>query len=256
MLDQNLESLRNLEENLNEYGKSLATLPHVVQWNKRDLPDAMPVEELEKHLNHHAATTFEGIANTGQGVFPTLKSLAAQVLKGILDETAGSRNAAGAGGPSAMPAPPAAMPAAQEAQPSLDIAQPKAEPASYQDSAPVPESLGVQGQDQSHQLGNSQPSSGHAQSPAQAQPQVAAQPAQASSSAGQMMQHQKAAPAPQRRAQAQPGGAVRRAKARQGARRQPAPAPVAAPKSSTGLFVFLAAGVGAAIAYALQQFVL
>jgi len=71
MLDQNIESLRNLEENLNEYGKSLATLPHVIQWNKRDLPDAMAVEELERHMNHHGCPTFEGIANTGQGVFPT-----------------------------------------------------------------------------------------------------------------------------------------------------------------------------------------
>src|SRR5262247_4220902 len=50
MLNQNLESLRNLEENLNEYGKSLASLPHVIQLNKRDLPDAMPMEELARVL--------------------------------------------------------------------------------------------------------------------------------------------------------------------------------------------------------------
>jgi signal recognition particle receptor subunit beta len=87
MINQNLESLRDLEENLNEYGKSLATLPHVIQLNKRDLPDAMPVEELVRVLNSHNAPFFEAIANTGQGVFPTLKALAAGVLKNIMSES-------------------------------------------------------------------------------------------------------------------------------------------------------------------------
>ena len=80
MLDQNIEALRNLEENLNEYGKSMATLPHVIQWNKRDLPDAMPVDECNRLMNSNGAPNFEAIANTGQGVFPTLKALASSVL--------------------------------------------------------------------------------------------------------------------------------------------------------------------------------
>jgi len=83
MMQENLESLRNLEENLNEYGKSLATMPHVIQFNKRDLPDAMSCDELNAHLNVHAAPFFEAIANTGQGVFPTLKALASRVLEAI-----------------------------------------------------------------------------------------------------------------------------------------------------------------------------
>jgi signal recognition particle receptor subunit beta len=83
MVEDNLESLRNLEENLNEYGKSLATLPHVIQFNKRDLPDALPVDQLNQVLNLHAAPTYEAIASTGQGVFPTLKALAARVLESI-----------------------------------------------------------------------------------------------------------------------------------------------------------------------------
>jgi hypothetical protein len=101
MINQNLESLRNLEENLNEYGKSLATLPHVIQFNKRDLPDAMTLEELNRHMNPHNAPVFEAIANTGQGVFPTLKALAASVLKNIMNET----------GQKAAPYPTAAAPA-------------------------------------------------------------------------------------------------------------------------------------------------
>jgi len=91
MVNQNLESLRNLEENLNEYGKSLSTLPHVIQLNKRDLPDAMSVEELARQLNPHNAPMFEAVANTGQGVFPTLKALAASVLKSIMNESGGQK---------------------------------------------------------------------------------------------------------------------------------------------------------------------
>jgi hypothetical protein len=107
MVNQNLESLRNLEENLNEYGKSLATLPHVIQLNKRDLPDAMSVEELGRLMNPHNAPMFEAVANTGQGVFPTLKALAASVLKNIMNE-AGQKAAAHpapAAHPQAHPAP-------------------------------------------------------------------------------------------------------------------------------------------------------
>ena len=107
MVQENLESLKNLEQNLNEYGKTLATLPHIIQFNKRDLPDAMPVEELHKLLNAHTAPCIEAIANTGQGVFPTLKALAARVLETI------HTGARGAPGQTATPTP--AAPAMQPA---------------------------------------------------------------------------------------------------------------------------------------------
>ena len=132
MLDQNLESLRNLEENLNEYGKSLATMPHVIQWNKRDLPDAMSVEELERHLNHHGAQTFEGVANTGQGVFPTLKAMAAVVLKSIIQETGGAQAGANAGA-AAVPAAPTAPVAPPSVATTPPVVPPVAPPA-----GPVP----------------------------------------------------------------------------------------------------------------------
>ena len=83
MIEENLESLRNLEQNLAEYGKSLAQIPLVIQFNKRDLPDALSVEDLNRALNPHGAPFFEAVANTGQGVFPTLKALAARVLETI-----------------------------------------------------------------------------------------------------------------------------------------------------------------------------
>lgn len=95
MVEENLESMRNLEQNLAEYGKSLATMPLIIQFNKRDLPDALPVEELQKLLNPYGAPCYEAIANTGQGVFPTLKALAARVLESI---HTGGRSAAPAAG--------------------------------------------------------------------------------------------------------------------------------------------------------------
>ena len=112
MKEENFESLRNLEENLNEYGKSLATLPHVIQFNKRDLPDALPVDELNMLYNQHNAPFFEAIARSGQGVFPTLKALAARVLESIHQSSGGARQAAA---PAPVRTPAAALPrAAQE----------------------------------------------------------------------------------------------------------------------------------------------
>ncbi|HUR28030.1 MAG TPA: ADP-ribosylation factor-like protein [Planctomycetota bacterium] len=127
MKEENFESLRNLEENLNEYGKSLATLPHVIQFNKRDLPDALPVEELNTLYNQHNAPFFEAVAKSGQGVFPTLKALAASVLESIHQNNGGqSRAAASSQARPATPAgrsPAAPLPrTAQEATPARQIA--------------------------------------------------------------------------------------------------------------------------------------
>lgn len=90
MMEENLESLRNLQENLTEYGKDMTTMPMVIQYNKRDLPDALPVPELEAALNPAGRPSFEGVANTGQGVFPTLKALASLVLDSIHEQAGGS----------------------------------------------------------------------------------------------------------------------------------------------------------------------
>jgi signal recognition particle receptor subunit beta len=79
-LEANIESLENLESNLAAYGGSLATIPHVVQYNKRDMPSAMPIEQLREQMNLHKAPEFSAIAKTGEGVFETLKGLAKLVL--------------------------------------------------------------------------------------------------------------------------------------------------------------------------------
>jgi signal recognition particle receptor subunit beta len=82
-MQENLESLRNLEENLKEYGIELSSIPFVIQYNKRDLPGVMSVEEMNRVLNTYNVPVFEAVAITGEGVFPTLKKCAEAVLQNL-----------------------------------------------------------------------------------------------------------------------------------------------------------------------------
>jgi len=79
-MDANEESLRNLEENLKENGFDLKTIPYVLQFNKRDLPSAVLVDDMYRLLNYKGEPTFEAVATKGIGVFETLKAVAKQVL--------------------------------------------------------------------------------------------------------------------------------------------------------------------------------
>lgn len=79
-LDANIESLENLRENLTEQGYDLDKLPYVIQYNKRDLPGALPVDLLRTHLNPTNVQDFEACAATGDGVFETLKAVAKLIL--------------------------------------------------------------------------------------------------------------------------------------------------------------------------------
>src|SRR5258705_214439 len=102
MLDANITSFRNLEENLKEQGLSLANIPHVLQFNKRDLPNLSPVEQLNARLNLKDAPYYESIATTGVGVQDTLKSIVKLVLLKITQKydwksTASEERPAGAG---------------------------------------------------------------------------------------------------------------------------------------------------------------
>jgi signal recognition particle receptor subunit beta len=81
--EANIESLENLEQNLAAYNMTLKAMPHVVQYNKRDMPGALSVDELRKTLNPARAPDFEATAKTGAGVFETLKGLAKLVLTNI-----------------------------------------------------------------------------------------------------------------------------------------------------------------------------
>ena len=79
-MDANLEALENLDENLKEHGYDLNNIPYVLQLNKRDLPNALPVEDLERELLRKGEPVLEATAATGEGVFETLKEVARQVL--------------------------------------------------------------------------------------------------------------------------------------------------------------------------------
>jgi signal recognition particle receptor subunit beta len=79
-MEANLESLKNLELNLKEQGYDLRTIPYVLQFNKRDLPTALPFDQLKKSLHAKGEPIFEAIASQGTGVFETLKMIAKMVL--------------------------------------------------------------------------------------------------------------------------------------------------------------------------------
>ncbi len=85
-MEANVESLRNLDQNLKEQGYNLKELPYVLQLNKRDLPTALPAEEMIKRLKFKDEPVYEAVAVTGQGVFETLKAIAKQVLIRLREE--------------------------------------------------------------------------------------------------------------------------------------------------------------------------
>jgi signal recognition particle receptor subunit beta len=114
-MEANVESMQNLYDNMAEYGYDLTKIPFVVQYNKRDLPNAAPVTDLQAQLNPgwevtdparqkevpnpwepgeflveqrdgiwiERAPSFESVAITGDGVFETLKAVAKLVLKSL-----------------------------------------------------------------------------------------------------------------------------------------------------------------------------
>lgn len=82
-MDENRESVANLETNLNEIGKSLSDIPWVIQYNKRDIPGAMDIKTMEKELNTHGKESFEAVATEGVGVYDTFEAIARNVFKRI-----------------------------------------------------------------------------------------------------------------------------------------------------------------------------
>jgi hypothetical protein len=114
--EANVEAMQNLYDNLTEHGYDLTKLPFVIQYNKRDLPDAAPIPELDAMLNPgwevtdparqrrtenpfrpgevlverlpggewwERAPAFEGVASSGGGVFDTLKAVSKLVVRAI-----------------------------------------------------------------------------------------------------------------------------------------------------------------------------
>jgi signal recognition particle receptor subunit beta len=79
-MDANVEALENLQENLREHSYDFQKIPYVLQFNKRDLPNAMPLDTLKKELWKRNEPVIEAVAFQGVGVFETLKTVARQVL--------------------------------------------------------------------------------------------------------------------------------------------------------------------------------
>jgi hypothetical protein len=106
MLDQNKDSLLDLKRNLKVNGLDFATIPLIVQYNKRDLPDILPVSDLEQALNERKVPFFEASAYKGVGVVETLRAITMTVFKHVRDGgLAGVSGAKGKPAPAPAPAP-------------------------------------------------------------------------------------------------------------------------------------------------------
>ncbi len=88
-MKDNLESFQNLMDNLRDYGLKITDLPVVIQYNKRDIPDAVPVGELQEKLNRFNFPSFEAVASSGTGVLPTFQALSKLVMKHIKETALG-----------------------------------------------------------------------------------------------------------------------------------------------------------------------
>ncbi len=96
---ENIQSYQNLEQNLLEMGRSLKDIPHLMQYNKRDLPEIQNLEDLHRQLNKHNAPFFEGIATQGVGVLKSLTSISKMVLKKLREAPEFASKEAITGGP-------------------------------------------------------------------------------------------------------------------------------------------------------------
>jgi hypothetical protein len=124
-MPDNLESLKNLEENLKDYNLDPRKIPFVIQFNKRDLPAAVPVPELNAKLNRWSVPTYEAVAVKGDGVMQTLKGLSKMIIERLNDDY--GKAPAGVAAPAAAAAAPAAKaaaPAARQAAPTPRSAPP------------------------------------------------------------------------------------------------------------------------------------
>jgi signal recognition particle receptor subunit beta len=79
-MEANIESIENLRVNLAEQGYNLDKIPFVIQYNKRDLPNVVPLDEMRRALNTQGVPDYEAIAADGTGVFDTLKAIAKLVI--------------------------------------------------------------------------------------------------------------------------------------------------------------------------------
>jgi len=78
--EENVQSISELEINMRRTGKDLGNFPFIMQWNKRDMPSALPVNVLERYLNRRRVPSLEAVAFEGKGVFATLRAISKNVM--------------------------------------------------------------------------------------------------------------------------------------------------------------------------------
>jgi len=79
-MEENLEAFRNLEKNLELQGYDIKDIPLVIQYNKRDLPNAAALKDLRLQLNNYNSPDFEAIAGEGKGVMDTFKTISKSII--------------------------------------------------------------------------------------------------------------------------------------------------------------------------------
>src|SRR5499427_6727771 len=117
-MEENKESLANLRANLAEYGLTLESIPWVMQYNKRDLPNVYTVEELNAELNPGRVPSFEAVASEGKGVFETFRGVSHLLMEKVTRDLRRSPSASSRSGSSAAEEPaPVAPPASRAPEP-------------------------------------------------------------------------------------------------------------------------------------------
>jgi len=86
--EANVESFRDMKENIKEYGIDMQEFPYILQYNKRDLPEVAKLDHMEYLLNRESVKvpSFESVALTGQGVFDSLNAICKMVVGKILKD--------------------------------------------------------------------------------------------------------------------------------------------------------------------------
>jgi signal recognition particle receptor subunit beta len=86
LMGANVESLQNLEENLKDQGACLAEIPHVIQYNKQDLPQLSSVEDMNATLNTYNSPFYTSVATVGTGVLESLRGIVKLVLSNLTNK--------------------------------------------------------------------------------------------------------------------------------------------------------------------------
>jgi signal recognition particle receptor subunit beta len=78
--EENIQSIAELELNMRRMGKDLRNFPLIMQWNKRDMPNALPIPVLDRYLNRRHVPSYEAVAAQGKGVYATLRAISKTVM--------------------------------------------------------------------------------------------------------------------------------------------------------------------------------